>query len=324
MVNSPKILAIRLSALGDVVLALRVLPSNAEVHFLTKQKFSSIAKRAERVRDVLTLSDHASLGELLQLAKTLQQNKYDAVLDLHSNLRSRILCFFLNAPVYRIRKPRIREALLFFLRKKLWKAIGFQTIDRVKMLKAAVQKWQNTSLKESATQSLGVLKLHSEKVQKNAFVAIAPDSAWRQKEWGLERFEEIAKRLLARGENVAWVGLKPPSESLVNLGVKNYVGRVSLEENIEILASAKVLLCNDAGLMHLAEAVGTPVLSVFGPTTRELGFAPSHSKSKILETDLWCRPCSKSGKWCFRLAQPQKCLRDLEVETVWKTLEGWN
>jgi ADP-heptose:LPS heptosyltransferase len=88
------------------------------------------------------------------------------------------------------------------------------------------------------------------------------------------------------------------------------------------LSGARALLSNDSGLMHLAEAVGTPVVAIYGPTSRELGFGPGMELSRVVEAgSLWCRPCSKTGRWCIRPFERRKCLRTISTNSVIAALD---
>ncbi|MDR2603734.1 MAG: glycosyltransferase family 9 protein, partial [Desulfovibrio sp.] len=70
----------------------------------------------------------------------------------------------------------------------------------------------------------------------------------------------------------------------------------SLRELCALLSQCRALVCSDSGPMHLASAVGTPVIALFGPTTREWGFYPAGERDIVLEKDLSCRPCSLHGE----------------------------
>jgi heptosyltransferase-2 len=87
-----------------------------------------------------------------------------------------------------------------------------------------------------------------------------------------------------------------------------------------LLGGCRRLVCNDSGLMQLAEAVGTPVLAFFGPTVRAFGYAPQLPASVLLEeTELDCRPCSRNGKRpCHR--GDLACLERLDPDRAWSAL----
>lgn len=78
--------------------------------------------------------------------------------------------------------------------------------------------------------------------------------------------------------------------------VLNLVGKLSLSDSAVALSRADLLLTNDSGLLHIAEAVDTPVVAVFGPTVEEFGFAPWKNQSIAVSSQIGCRPCSRHGK----------------------------
>jgi len=322
-VHQKKILIIRFSALGDVVLALRSLrgvdSSALEIHFLTKKKFGGIVAKSNWVQRVHTISDRASLSELNRQMQGLKKENFDAVVDLHSVMRSRAACALLGIKTFRAHKPRIIEWVLFLLKQWPFKKIGLRPLDRVALFDRTLDRTLNF-LNLSRVRNKEECDFGGLEDIKKKHVAIAADSAWSQKEWPIERFANLALRLVERGESVVWLGFKKLPRSIP--GVSDLSGTTRLEDLPKILAESKILLCNDAGLMHLAESVGTPVVAVFGPTVPQLGFQPHRLESRVLESTLWCRPCSKSGRWCFRPLEPQLCLKLVSEDRVWQALSA--
>ncbi len=103
--------------------------------------------------------------------------------------------------------------------------------------------------------------------------------------------------------------------------VLNLAGKLSLWETALALKDTDGLLCNDSGLLHIAEAVGIPVAALFGPTVEAFGFAPWRPESKAFSSLLGCRPCSKHGqtdcrfgdKLCFGLIQAPQIVEHLKT-----------
>ena len=92
-------------------------------------------------------------------------------------------------------------------------------------------------------------------------------------------------------------------------------GRLTLRESAALLAQCDLLLSNDSAPVHIAAAVGTPVIALFGPTTPSLGFAPYGPGHTVLEVPLDCRPCGKhGGKRCPK--RHFRCMRNLAPEQV--------
>jgi heptosyltransferase-2 len=76
----------------------------------------------------------------------------------------------------------------------------------------------------------------------------------------------------------------------------NHTGKLNLAEVANELQKASAIITNDSGLMHVAEAVGTRVIAIFGPTVKQFGFAPRDPNAIVLEVDgLPCRPCTAIG-----------------------------
>ena len=94
---------------------------------------------------------------------------------------------------------------------------------------------------------------------------------------------------------------------------------MDLPGSAALLKHARALIAGDTGAMHLATAVGTPVLALFGPTVEAFGFFPYHAKATVLQRELGCRPCSAQGGPCCPLGH-HRCLQDLQPDEVLEAL----
>jgi ADP-heptose:LPS heptosyltransferase len=94
-----------------------------------------------------------------------------------------------------------------------------------------------------------------------------------------------------------------------------------LAELPPLLASCSVVVGNDSGVLHVSEAVGTPVVAIFGPTVRAWGYYPWREESVVFDHELPCRPCSKMGERECRLPETL-CLTGTTVEDVRHAIEG--
>ena len=336
--NQPsKLLLIRFSAFGDVLLTqdlVSLLQSNIgvqEIHFLTKESNRDTCQLYHSPQVIVhTIPNKSRFRDLYRVMRSLRAIKYDLVLDLHSNLRSRLVCWILRRPTLRIRKQRVREFLLFAFRKvarkyyqdgpSYWRVMEgrsllFPSQNTARNVQSDVAIWKNSAKADFEKYQQGLLALPEK------YICISAESAWSFKRWPANRFIELSDRLNRLGYSTVWLGLEKepllPKQSLT-LDLR---AQLSIDKTATILKGAVTLVCNDTGLLHLAEMVGTPVVAVFGPTTKELGFGPRLPNSRTVELDLWCRPCSKSGNKCHRIFNPQKCITDITVDQVYDEIQ---
>ena len=314
-------LIIRFSSLGDIIQTFPsadyLLSGDREVHYLTKNAFRPLLETYGLSATIHTIPDHASFGELIQKARELRALSFDEVYDLHRNIRSRLVTFLLGGMYRRIKKYRFKEFILFIFRRKIYSIIWNAPLNRPAEAMRIVGGdaiVPGKRLKSLPPLPGSVLKIADK--FKSGYVCIAPESIWREKEWPIARFVDVAKSVQALGFGIIWVGVRPlPSEAKLS-GSVDLTGKTSLSEVASVLGEARLLLTNDSGLMHLAEAAGTRVVAIFGPTSLELGFGPRLKESRVVEAELWCRPCSKTGRWCFRPINRRKCLSEVSVAQV--------
>jgi heptosyltransferase-2 len=135
-------------------------------------------------------------------------------------------------------------------------------------------------------------------------LGIAPGARWDTKRWPVERFATLVAEHAAAGgrsriflgpQEEAWFTAGPLGPAAAAAGA-DVVRGASLPEVARGLAGCAAVVTNDSGLLHLAEAVGTPVVALYGPTVRAFGYFPVRPDSVALETDLECRPCSRNGR----------------------------
>ena len=162
------------------------------------------------------------------------------------------------------------------------------------------------------------------------FVTLAPGSVWATKRWTDRGFIELARWAAARGFGVVLVGTAAERElcervrSGAGEGVINLAGRTGPAELAAILERGVALLGNDSGPGHLAAAVGTPVITVFGPTDPSRGFRPLGQRVLTVDvgSSLDCRPCSVHGsRHCPR--GHHRCMIDLDPAAVIERIEAW-
>ncbi len=338
VLNEPRSqkLFIRLSSLGDVVLAtsaLEALPPGEKVDWVVSSPYEILLKGHPRIRRIWSFDRRSGRKGWAKLAELLWASGYDDVFDLHGSLRSRGLRFqfliwrlskfdSLRSPCWRvIRKPRVRRAG-YFVFKRAWprawrpplstglaaRLVGGTGAERPN-LRFLVDGVSNPVFNDPS------------KVFPVGYLCVMPSSIWEGKRWPVSKFLES---LIGLGLPVVVLGSAEDSGSLelveqlskTDLQVKSGVGLWNLPEVASVLSNSLGYFGNDTGIAHLAEAVGTRAWMIFGPTRADTGFGPWRSGSLALESPLWCSPCSKDGRGCFRFNNRFACLKVLSSESV--------
>ena len=323
-----KILVIRLSSIGDIVLTtpfLRRLNArfpDCEMHYVVRKEYASLLREHPKIARLFELDTSKGTDELRKLRRTLCNEGYDAVFDLHNNFRSRFLCRNIHAPRHIIRKRTFKRFLLVHFKWNFFRTIV--PVPERYIETAAV--YGVTPDNEGCDLFVPSDVLENVKAKlvdrgwnpERRLIAIAPGSKHFTKRWPAEKFNEVMRLLMNNtGANILILG---SSEDKIhtpgNERVMDFCGEFSLTETIAALRLASLVICNDSGLMHAATSQGAPVLALFGSTVREFGFFPYHARSRVLEIEgLACRPCSHVG----RASCPEKhfrCMNDISPQKV--------
>jgi len=157
----------------------------------------------------------------------------------------------------------------------------------------------------------------------NGFVALAPGSIWATKRWPY--YAELARALdrplvIVGGAEDRELGQVVAAEAPGRAWLA--AGELPLRASAALLERAALLITNDSAPLHLASAVGTPVVAIFGPTVPAFGFGPRGPRDRIVEHPaLACRPCSSHGPRVCPLLH-HKCMKEVAVERVLEAVNG--
>ncbi len=312
-----KILVIRFSSIGDIVLTtpvVRVLKTqleNVQVHYATKMQFKSIFDENPYIDKV-----HYLQKDLAGFIRELRNEKFDFIVDLHNNLRTRIIKTALLTKASGFDKLNIEKWLL--VNFKINKLPNVHIVDRY--LKAV-------DLLGVKNDSLGLDYFIPEKdivpldwipkTHQNGYVAYAIGAQHATKKLPLDRMIELCDKInrpivllggkedAAVGEQICAFFEKTTSSSGYEDGLKelnkkaiiyNACGKYNLNQSASLVKQAKYVFTHDTGLMHIAAAFKKEIFSIWGNTIPEFGMYPYRTKFTVLEnTKLSCRPCSKIG-----------------------------
>lgn len=323
------VLVIRFGALGDLCLLARTLAraggsGGRRVTLVTKGVFAPLLARSAGVDEVVALPDGGP-GGLLRLAGRLRHRPWDAVVDAHGVLRSHVLLGLLGrratARLAKDTTDRLRLLRGGAPGSRLDRTMG----DRFDELLPAITG-AGPVAGESATGALPFAGLRPADLSPQG-LGLAPGARWNTKRWPADRFAELLDmataarrpiRVFLGPQEETWWDDSPLAAAAGRAGAK-LVRRRPLVDIATEMARCAALVTNDSGLLHLAEGVGTPVVALFGPTVRAFGYFPVLPASRVLETYLDCRPCSRNGKRpCHR--GDLACLADISAAEVWEAV----
>ena len=314
----PKILVIRFSSIGDIVLTTPVLRClkqqlpDAEIHFCTKKVYQICIQHNPYVEKI-----HVLENDLKVLVAELQAEQFDYIIDLHNNLRTKIIKWKLGVKKsYSFNKLNLQK----------WLLVKF----KIKMLPLThvVQRYLDTvsplgvfddgaGLDFPIPQSEVVSKDELPLVFRVGYAAFVIGAAHATKRMTEEKIIEFAKAInypvvLLGGKEDKILGDKVHKILYdLDIPVQNLCGKYNLLQSASLLMPANLVVTNDTGLMHIAAALKKKIYVAWGNTVPAFGMYPYKSEFVSIENNtLPCRPCSKIG---FEKC-PQghfKCMKEL-------------
>ena len=340
MIGSPRnVLVVHTAFIGDIILtlpmvqALRTQLPDASITFVAIPSAAGVLANHPGIREIIVYDKKGmerGVGGMVSLARRLRKTRFEVALVPHRSLRSAALVWLARIP----------------------KRVGFHSsagrwlfTDVVRYRKESHEIDRNLSL----LQSLGLSHLKPElpsvypsfeddntasqllntvPTGTNGWVAFAPGSVWNTKRWPWEHFVSLGQMLVSHGHSIVLIGGSEDAtlchQIATGIGddrVVNAAGQLTLLQSAALIARCRVAISNDSAPMHLAVAVRTPVVAIFGATVPEFGFAPRGPYDVVSETKgLACRPCSiHGGDRC-----PIKtfvCMNDLSPESVFQQVQ---
>ena len=296
-----KILVVRFSSIGDIVLttpvvrALKEQLSNTEIHFLTKEQFGSIVTSNPNIDTVHTIQK--SIDEVLPQLKAEQ---FDWIIDLHNNVRTKGLKMKLRRPTKTFRKLNVEKWLL--VNAKVNRMPEIHVVDRYFEAVAHLGVKADGKSCDFFIESKNEVNLADWKLKPNDFVAIAIGAQRATKCLPEHKIIELVNQVEGA---VVLVGGPTDIEKAdaivkgVQGKVVNTVGHLSLQQSASVVKQAKFLVTHDTGMMHIASCFDVSMATVWGNTVPDFGMYPYQPMNKTYSIhevqDLGCRPCSKIG-----------------------------
>lgn len=323
-----KILVIRFSSIGDVVLTTPVIRCikqqirNVELHMITKTSMANLLNNNPNIDKLHTFDK--SIDEVIPKLKT---ENFDIVIDLHNNIRTLTLKRKLGVKSYAFPKLNISK---FLLTKFKWNRMPeLHVVDRYfKTVESLGVKNDHKPCDFYLNQE-DLLDLNEYGLSRKNFVAVAMGAQFGTKQMPIDL---MANSLLDIAVPIVLLGGKEDKErsaklvhALENQKVIDLTGNLSIRQSAFMCKEAKVLLTGDTGLMHIASAFETPIVSVWGNTVPALGmyaYAPLNANLYSIHevSGLSCRPCSKIG---YRSCPKKhfKCMLNQDSKAIHSDIE---
>jgi ADP-heptose:LPS heptosyltransferase len=321
-----KVLVIRFSSIGDIVLTTPVVRClkqqrpETEVHYLTKSSYGPLLANNPYIDRLHFLQD-----DLQPVTEELKKEKFDYVIDLHNNLRTLRVKRALNVMHYSFPKLNVKKWLLTVLKINMMpdKSIVERYLETVRPLEVFNDgKGLDYFLPpDKKIQSTDIPMSHW-----GGFVGCVIGGSYNTKKLPVEQWKKFCESvpypvMLLGGPEDRQEGTEIAKQDPIK--IYNSCGKFDLNESAELVKYARVMVSNDTGLMHVAAAFQKPIISLWGNTSPDMGMFPYYgynnlkdriaAQSVIMENkDLGCHPCSKLGyNRCPR--RHFKCMKQLDM-----------
>lgn len=317
-----KVLIVRFSSIGDIVLTTPVVRclkqqvDNIEIHYLTKNNFISVIENNPYIDKI-----HSIGNDLKSLIPLLKQENFDLVIDLHHNVRTLRLKYFLGKKSVSFNKLNWKKFLIttFKIHKLPKQHIVDRYLETINFL-GVLNDNKGLDYFISSKDEVDIasmLPVH----YLNGYYALVIGGSYYTKQIPINKLKQICEKsslplvLLGGKEDVdvaSELHKAFPTQTL------NMCGKMSLNQSASIIKQSKKVITSDTGLMHIAAAYKKNIISIWGNTIPEFGMGPymAGDDSQIVEVNhLSCRPCSKLG---YRKCPKGhfKCMNEIDLSPI--------
>jgi heptosyltransferase-2 len=329
-----RIIVIDLLYLGDLMFAMpffKELRKNfpaARIDLVINSSFHSIMEGNSNFDDIYAYNKKWSNKQSLKFARELGRNSYDLGINIHGSWRTALLLklinpsftigyggqgrgLFLNRELKQPENQHMVNVYLDFLRKMdLNVETGLPYLE-------VTDKAKNEINKKLENWGIGT---------KAKLIALNTAGTWPTKRWSIEGFARLGDMLNRKYGKVIMVGspsdLPRVEEIVKRMETESIIatGKTSLKELASLLARCNLVISNDSGPVHVAAAVGTPTITIFGPSD-DVKYRPLGEKNQIVKTTIDCRPC---GKHECPLGH-HRCMNEIQADEIVNMIEksGW-
>ncbi len=318
-----KILIIRFNSIGDLILMSPVIDALAsaghELHLLTKKEYSVVQAYNPNLEKIWQFS-----GKDRSIGDKLKQQGFDYVLDLHNNIRSLRFRLLLGKPSLVLKKNRISDLIMRFRfgQRQKQDHIVNKFLNTAKPLLGDVPIPRPEFFVQPNTEWLDNIP--------DRYIAIAVSTAFATKDIPIDHLCKVIdsfpdQTFVLLGSQADVKRAEAVVDNVIGHNLISLVGTVSLHASASIIDKADLLITGDTGLMHMAAALNTKMITIFGSTHPSLGYTPFYNDpntphAMVQNEGLSCRPCTKQGRHSCPKSH-FKCMRELSVDEICNKVE---
>jgi len=323
-----RVLVVRLRSIGDTVLstpslfALKRFLPQVSVDILLEDWVAPILDGFPHVDNVITI-ERKSATSRARLARQLRANRYDVVYNLHGGTTSTLLTRATGAR-HRVGYDTYQYARLHNhlspSSSSLWERDKTHSVEQ----QLALLGWTGVPVSDRPPTILAVTEEASATIAARLevaglmgvpFAVIHPAAAFATKQWAASNFGRVADGLSAQGLGI--VAITTPGEKSIidemNSDIAAAFTDLSLPEITALLARARMFVGNDSGIAHIAAAVETPSVVIFGSSNRAHWRPWTSGAAEVVFEEMECQPCH--GYFCEKFDEPE-CIKRVPVERV--------
>jgi ADP-heptose:LPS heptosyltransferase len=325
--GNTRYLFILMGALGDVVRgmylvdALKAAQPNARITWLVEPASAAILKLHPRIDDIITFERPRGLRGVFALRRELKKRSFDATLDLQRHFKSGLFSWFSGAPRRIGFHPQDAKEGNWIFNTEYVEPHG-EMLPKVEHYQRFLPKLgiQPPTTLSSGLEGVGLENSTATWAAEltGGYVACILGSSWDSKDWPEEGYAGLLQLLAGRTvvllSDKSKVAMAERLEKIsTGARVVNLAGKTTLQELVAVIRGARVCVGPDSGPGHIAGAVGTPHVTLFGPTPA-LRNTPRGSEALALSSQVGCSPCKRRvcpglGKVCMKLITPESVYR---------------
>lgn len=329
-------LVIQTSFLGDMVLTTPLIARLARrgpVDVVATRGAAALLANNPDVREVIVYDKRGAdrgVGGFVRLARRLRAVGYDSAYLAQGSMRSAALALAAGIP-HRVGFDTSAGARLYTRREEYREDLH----HAARLLSLAAEPAQRDQASPSElrprlypgdAERRVVDALLPRRSDDAPMIALAPGSVWATKRWPY--YAQLAAALAARGARIVVIGgtedgpLAAEIVAAAGADTVDATGRLSLLASAELIGRSAAIVTNDSAPQHLASAMATPTVTVFGPTVPDFGFGPlAPGRATVGHDALACRPCDRHGPQRCPLGH-WKCMREVGTDEVLRVVEG--